>query len=64
MTWTVAQVTVHDMTSAGIDTFVLQKLRAAAALGARLMTLDGVGHSPNIEVPETVAALLGELWLD
>jgi pimeloyl-ACP methyl ester carboxylesterase len=36
--------------------------RAAAALGARLVTLEGVGHSPNIEVPERVAALLTELW--
>ena len=38
--------------------------RAAAALGARLVTLDGVGHSPNIEVPDKVAALLRELWRD
>jgi pimeloyl-ACP methyl ester carboxylesterase len=36
--------------------------RAAAALGARLVTLDGVGHSPNIEAPDRVAALLAELW--
>jgi pimeloyl-ACP methyl ester carboxylesterase len=36
--------------------------RAAAALGARLVTLDGVGHSPNIESPDRVAALLAELW--
>jgi pimeloyl-ACP methyl ester carboxylesterase len=36
--------------------------RAAAALGTRLVTLDGVGHSPNIEAPDRVAALLAELW--
>lgn len=36
--------------------------RAAAALAARLVTLDGVGHSPNIEVPDRVAALLAEVW--
>ena len=36
--------------------------RAAEALGARLVTLDGVGHSPNIEAPDQVAALLAELW--
>jgi pimeloyl-ACP methyl ester carboxylesterase len=36
--------------------------RAAAALGARLVTLDGVGHSPNIEVPDRVMALLAEVW--
>ena len=36
--------------------------RAAAALGARLVTLDGVGHSPNIEAPDRVAELLAELW--
>ena len=36
--------------------------RAAAALGARLVTLDGVGHSPNIEAPDRVATLLAELW--
>ena len=36
--------------------------RAAAALGAKLVTLDGVGHSPNIEAPQRVAALLAELW--
>ncbi len=36
--------------------------RVAAALGARLVTLDGVGHSPNIEAPDRVAALLAELW--
>ena len=39
-------------------------VRAAAALWARLVTLDRVGHSPNIEVPDRVAALLGELWQD
>lgn len=36
--------------------------RAAAALRARLVTLDGVGHSPNIESPDRVAELLAELW--
>lgn len=36
--------------------------RAAAALGARLVTLEGVGHSPNIETPDRVAALVAELW--
>ena len=36
--------------------------RAAAALGARLVTLDGIGHSPNIEAPDRVATLLAELW--
>ena len=37
--------------------------RAAAALGAKLVVLDGVGHSPNIEAPDRVMALLAELWL-
>jgi pimeloyl-ACP methyl ester carboxylesterase len=37
-------------------------VRAAAALGTRLITLDGVGHSPNIEAPERVTELLIELW--
>jgi pimeloyl-ACP methyl ester carboxylesterase len=36
--------------------------RAAAALRTRLVMLEGVGHSPNIEVPDRVAALLAELW--
>lgn len=36
--------------------------RAAAALGARLVTLDGAGHSPNIEAPDRVSALLTDLW--
>ena len=36
--------------------------RAATALGARLVTLEGIGHSPNIESPDRVAALLAELW--
>jgi pimeloyl-ACP methyl ester carboxylesterase len=36
--------------------------RAAAALGARLVTIEGVGHSPNIEAPDRVAQLLAELW--
>ena len=36
--------------------------RAAAALGARLVTLDGVGHSPNIEAPDRVMELLAVLW--
>lgn len=36
--------------------------RAAAALGAKLVTLDGVGHSPNIESPDGVADLLADLW--
>ncbi len=36
--------------------------RAAAALGARLVTLAAVGHSPNIEAPDRVASLLAELW--
>ena len=37
--------------------------RAATALGARLVVLDGVGHSPNIEAPDRVMTLLTELWL-
>ena len=36
--------------------------RAAAALGTRLVTMDGVGHSPNIEAPDRVMGLLAELW--
>jgi len=36
--------------------------RAAEALGTPLVTLDGVGHSPNIEAPDAVARLLAELW--
>jgi pimeloyl-ACP methyl ester carboxylesterase len=36
--------------------------RAAAALGARLVVLDGVGHSPNIEAPHRLVAPLAELW--
>lgn len=36
--------------------------RAAAALQARLVTLEGVGHSPNIEVPDRVLELLLEVW--
>ena len=36
--------------------------RAAAALGAQLVILEGVGHSPNVEAPDRVAALLAELW--
>ena len=36
--------------------------RAAAALGARLVVIDGVGHSPNIEAPDRVASLLAEIW--
>jgi pimeloyl-ACP methyl ester carboxylesterase len=37
-------------------------VRAAQALDARLVTLEGVGHSPNIEVPDRVMALLTEVW--
>jgi pimeloyl-ACP methyl ester carboxylesterase len=36
--------------------------RAAAALGTKLVTLGGVGHSPNVEVPDQVAGRLAELW--
>jgi pimeloyl-ACP methyl ester carboxylesterase len=36
--------------------------RAAEALGTPLVTLDGVGHSPIIEVPDRVVALLAQLW--
>ena len=35
---------------------------AASALHADLVVLDGVGHSPNIEVPDRVAELLAALW--
>ena len=36
--------------------------RAAEALGTPLVTLDGVGHSPIIEVPDRIVALLARLW--
>ena len=36
--------------------------RAAEALGARLIVLEGIGHSPNIETPDRVMELLAALW--
>ncbi len=36
--------------------------RASDVLGARSVVLPGVGHSPNVEAPDALAALLVELW--
>jgi len=36
--------------------------RAAEALGAQLMVIPGVGHSPNIEAPAVFVNLLADLW--
>ncbi len=36
--------------------------RAAEALGAQIMVIPGVGHSPNIEAPSVFVDLLVDLW--
>ncbi|MDW8215492.1 MAG: hypothetical protein RMJ55_18215 [Roseiflexaceae bacterium] len=36
--------------------------RAAEALGAQLMVIPGVGHSPNIEASAVFVELLTDLW--